>query len=141
MKGLPNLIRLHRWRLDEKRKNLAELERLAEELRDQGRRIEEEMRAEQAAAGASTEAGFAYAAYARAVIARRAKLAASLADAKAKIAAAAVEVTESFQELKRLELAQEHRITAERQRTARLDQAVLDELGIALHRRNSENQR
>lgn len=135
MKGLPNLIRLYRWRLDEKRRNLAELERLAADLREQGRRIEEEVRSEQGVASASPEVGFAYGAYATAVIARRTKLAASLAEVKAKIAAAAADVTESFQELKRLEIAQSHREQAAKQRAAKLEQLGLDELGIAAHRR------
>lgn len=135
MKGLPNLIRLYRWRLDEKRRNLAELERLAAELREQGRRIEEEVRSEQHIAGASPEAGFAYGAYATAVIARRAKLAASLAGVRAKIATATADVTESFQELKRLEIAQSHREKAAKERAAKLEQMALDELGLAAHRR------
>jgi len=135
VKGLPNLIRLHRWRLDEKRRNLAELERLAAGLREQGRRIEDELKAEQKAAGASPEAGYAYGSYANAVIARRAKLAASLAEAKVKIAQAAADVTESFQELKRLEIAQSHREQAARQRADKAEQAMLDELGASSHRR------
>ena len=32
MKPLPTLIRMHRWRLEEKRRKLAELERLRAEL-------------------------------------------------------------------------------------------------------------
>lgn len=135
MKGLPNLIRLYRWRLDEKRRNLAELERLAADLRQQGCRIEEEVRNEQGVAAASPEIGFAYGAYATAVIARRTKLAASLAEVKAKIATAAADVTESFQELKRLEIAQSHREQAAKQRAAKLEQLGLDELGISAHRR------
>ena len=137
MKGLPNLIRLHRWRLDEKRRNLAELERLAAELRDQGHRMEQEVKLEQEAAGASPEAGFAYGAYAEAVIARRAKLAASLAEVKARIAQAAADVTASFQDLKRLEIAQDHRDEAARRRADKAEQAMLDELGLVSYRRGN----
>lgn len=133
MKGLPNLIRLHRWRLDEKRRNLAELERLAAELRDQGVRIEENMRSEQKVAVNSPEAGFAYGNYAKAVIARRATLAASLAEVQLKISETADDVTQSFQELKRFEIAQEHREKAARERAARLEQFAFDELGARRH--------
>jgi flagellar FliJ protein len=129
VKGLPNLIRLHRWRLDEKRRHLAELERLAAELRAQGVRLEEELRSEQKSAGASPEAGFAYGNYARAVIARRAKLAASLAEVQSRIEPAADDVSESFRELKRLEIAQEHREKAARDHAAKLERLALDELG------------
>ena len=133
MKGLPNLIRLHRWRLDEKRRNLAELERLAAELRDQGTRIEENMKSEQKVAVGSPEAAFAYGNYAKAVIARRATLAASLAEVQRKIAEAADDVAQSFQELKRFEIAQEHREKAARERQARLEQFAFDELGARRH--------
>ena len=139
MKGLPNLIRLHRWRLDEKRKNLGGLERLAADLREQGHRIENELKGEQMAAGASREAGYAYGAYAKTVIARRARLAASLAEAKAKIAQAADEVTESFQELKRLEIAQGNRERAARDKAAKSERLILDELGLNAHRRGGRS--
>lgn len=133
MKGLPNLIRLHRWRLDEKRRNLAELERLAADLRDHGARIEEDMRSEQKVAVGSPEAGFAYGNYAKAVIARRATLAASLAEVQIKISQASDDVAQSFQELKRFEIAQEHREKAARERQARLEQFAFDELGARRH--------
>ena len=97
--------------------------------------MEEELKAEQTAAAASREGSFGYAAYAKAAIARRAKLAASSAEVKEKINLAAAEVTEGFQELKRLEIAQEHREKAERQRADKAEQAMLDELGLARHRR------
>ena len=138
MKGLPNLIRLHRWRLDEKRRDLAELERLAAELGEQRRRMEEEVKAEQKAASASPEAGYAYGPYANAVIARRAKLAVSLAAVKAKIVQAAADVTEGFQELKRLEIAQEHRQEAARRNADKAEQTLLDEMGLTSHRRGGK---
>jgi flagellar protein FliJ len=137
MKGLPNLIRLHRWRLDEKRRDLAELERLADDLKNRARNLEEEIRSEQNTAKGSTEAAFGYANYAQAAIARRAKIAATMAEVKSQIAAAAAEVTAQFQELKRLEIAQTHREQAERQRMAKAEQAMYDELGLSSHQRRN----
>ncbi len=137
MKGLPNLIRLHRWRLDEKRKDLAELERLGTELRAQGARLEEEMRHEQKTAASNAEAGYAYGAYAKAVIARRGAIAASLAEVKAKIRQAAEAVTEAFRELKRFEVAQERRETAAKDKAAKHERQILDELGLTGHRRDA----
>lgn len=134
MKGLPNLIRLHRWRLDEKRKNLVELERLAVELREQAARLEAEMKQEQQAAAGSREAGYAYGAYADTVIARRGAIAASLAEVKAKITQAAEAVAEAFRELKRFEVAQERREQAAKDKAAKIDRQILDELGLQAHR-------
>ena len=73
------------------------------------------------------------------MIARRAKLAASLAEAKAKIAQAADEVTESFQELKRLEIAQSNREQAARDKAAKSERLMLDELGLNAHRRGGRS--
>ena len=134
MKGLPNLIRLHRWRLDEKRKNLADLERLAAQLRDRGLRLEDEMRHEQDAAAGSSEAGYAYGPYAKTVISRREAIAASLAEVRSKIAQAAEAVSEAFRELKRFEVAQERREQAAKDKTAKQERQMLDELGLQGHR-------
>lgn len=135
MKGLPNLIRLHRWRLDEKRRRLTDLERLAAELRERRARLAAELRAEQEAARSSIEGQFIYGSYARAVIERREKLAQSIASAEEEVAEAAAQVTEAFQELKRFELAQAQRERAVRARAARIEQALLDETGLERYRR------
>lgn len=134
MKGLPNLIRLHRWRLDEKRKNLAELERLAVDLRDRGVRLEDEMKQEQKTAAGSAEAGYAYGPYAKTVISRREAIAASLAEVKAKTSQAAEAVAEAFRELKRFEVAQERREQAAKDKEAKQERQILDELGLQGHR-------
>lgn len=137
MKGLPNLIRLHRWRLDEKRKNLAQLERLADDLREQDRRLDAELVREQETAAANEEARASYGAYAQQVVARRERIAQSKAEVAAQIEQAAIEVQEAFQELKRYEIALEAREKAERQRAARIEQARLDDLGLQMYRRKS----
>jgi flagellar export protein FliJ len=138
VKGLPNLIRLHRWRLDEKRRTLAELERLALELDDQERRLAAELVREQAAAAASSEARRTYGAYARSVVERRGKIAESKAEVTTQIEQATAAVQEAFQELKRYEIALETREKAARERAGRLEQAVLDDLGLQVFRRKSQ---
>jgi len=64
MSTLDTLIRLNRWKLDERRRQLGELERLFERLGSEAVRLEEELTREQRIAGASLEAGYAYAGYA-----------------------------------------------------------------------------
>jgi flagellar protein FliJ len=138
VKGLPNLIRLHRWRLDEKRKTLSELERLGTDLRQQALRLEDELKQEQQTAARSPEeAGYAYGRYAGRVIARRQAIAASLAEVKAKITQAAAAVTESFRELKRFEIAQERRERAEFEKEAKAERSILDEMGLQAHRKDA----
>lgn len=135
MKGLSSLIRLHRWQLQEKRLRLADLERLATELAERRERLEDELKQEQEVARGSGEARQAYAGYAVGVIERREKLAQSLAEVDQQIEALSREVTDAFREVKRYELAQRHRDRLARQKRARAERVMLDELGAELHRR------
>ncbi len=138
MKGLEGLIRLHRWKLDEKRQVLAELERLAARLRQELIDLETEVVEEQKIAAASSEAMATYGHYAAAVIARRAKLNQSLSEIEERMRAALEDVTAAFRELKKYELVKARRDKHAEQTEKRQQQAVLDELGLVLYRRQEE---
>ena len=66
--GLHTLIRLHKWRLDEKRRALAELQALADKLAQDTARLEREITAEQEIARTSPEASFGYGNFAKQAI-------------------------------------------------------------------------
>ena len=139
MNGLDGLIRLNKWKLDEKRLALAELERLAQRLRDQLSALERELAAEQKIAAGSLEAGIAYAHYANAVIGRRMTLSKSLAEVEGQIRLALDEVAEAFRDLKKFDIVKARRDRESAEKAKRLQQAQLDEMGLQLHRRSSEN--
>lgn len=130
MSELQTLIRLHKWKLDEKRRALAELQAFRERLEDQKSRLEEEIRAEQDKARVSEAGTYGYGHYARAVIERRRRLDESIAEVERQIAAATEEMAVAFQELKRYELAQESRDRREREKQRRKEAAALDEVGL-----------
>jgi flagellar export protein FliJ len=128
---LHSLIRLHRWGVDEKRRRLAELLRVAAGLEDRGRRLEAEIKNEQAVAGASpVEVGFIYGNYAEAVIGRRQRIAGSIAGTEVEIAAAREELGDAYRELKKYEIAQDERDKRQAEELSRKEQIILDELGI-----------
>jgi chromosome segregation ATPase len=133
--ALETMIRVQRWQLDERRQQLAELERLAEKLRGEARRLVEELAAEQRAATQSTEAGFAYAGYAKAMVDRQARLQDSLAEVDGQIAQARDALAEAFAEMKRYEMAQAGRVRRARASAARRQQILQDELAMQMHRR------
>lgn len=135
MKGLEGLIRLHRWRLDEKRQVLAELERLAARLREQLAHLDREVAEEQQVAANSPEAMAAYGQYAKGVIERRAKLTQSLGETEERMRAALEEVAHAFRELKKYDLVKARRDRVAQEKEKRQQQAVLDELGLVLFRR------
>lgn len=135
MSGLDSLIRLHRWKLEEKRRLLAELEALMDDLRTRANDLEVEILNEQKAAADSEEAGFAYGAYAAEAIHRREILAQSASELEEKIEAARDDVKEAFQEAKKYEIALERKLERERIVTARRERIVEDDVALDMFRR------
>jgi flagellar protein FliJ len=135
--ALDSLIRVNKYKLDERRRQLAELERLVERLRNESQRLEQELTSEQQVAAASCEAGHSYGGYARDIIERRRKLAASIADAEAQILAARDALSESFREVKRYEITAANRGTRERLAAERKQRIAQDEVAAQIHRRGA----
>ena len=135
MSALDTLIRVHRHQLDERRQQVAELDRLAAKLREELQRLEVETAAEQKAAGASFEAGFGYGRYAAGVVDRRQKLLASIAGVEEQTVQAREALAAAFQEVKRYELAAAHRLKKARQRVSRRQRIEQDEIAMQMHRR------
>ena len=132
---LDGLIRLQRWKVDEKRRALADLQALHAELTAKAEALEAEVVAEQQSAVANGTA-FAYRAYAEQVIQRRETLAESIADVLQAMMKAQGELSDAYQEAKRYEMAQDRaqqRLMAE---AARREQIDLDEIGLNIYRRN-----
>lgn len=135
-KDLRTLVRLHAWTVDEKRRKLGALLRLGGDLEDQVQRLEEEVVREQGSAGDAPEvAGFYYGNYANAVIERRERLRDSIARTETEIAAAQEELREAYRDLKKYEVAQDMRERRETEERERVEQQVLDEVGLEVHRR------
>ncbi len=139
MTALDSLIRLHRWQLDERRRQLAELETLADKLRNEETRLVAEQASEQAIASSSTEAASGYGAYASHLVERRRKIVQSLASVEQQVVLARDALSETYREVKRYEIAAATRAAHQRKRTARLQQRTLDEIGIETYRRRSRS--
>ncbi|SLN69633.1 flagellar export protein FliJ [Oceanibacterium hippocampi] len=122
-KGLNTLIRAQRWRLDEQRRQLAELGRMKSEMETQVAAIDDQFAAEQRAAGEDRDVVFAFPAYAREMRTRRNAILQSVEELERQIERAHEDVSAAFQELKRYELAVEaderKRELAERRREQR----------------------
>jgi hypothetical protein len=132
MKSIATLIRLKRWALDEKRRALADLERLRAEMAGRAAALEAEIKAEQGAAPADV-VQFAYAAYVRRAMGQREALAQSIAGIDAQIAEAQLEIGEAFGELKRYERVQEMATEKAKVQLRRRETAVLDEIAGQRH--------
>ena len=137
MSAIDSLVRLHRWQLDEHRRQLADLDLLAQKLRAEKLRLADEESTEQKVAGASLEAATAYGGFARHLIERREKIEQSIVSVEQQIAAAREALAETYQEVKRYEIAAANRATQRRKRSERQQQRTLDELGIDAYRRRT----
>ncbi|TAD88897.1 MAG: hypothetical protein EAZ99_12165 [Alphaproteobacteria bacterium] len=138
-KGLPTLIRLRTWELDQKRRRLAELETLKAQLEDAVLDLADTVVKEQAVAARDEEVSFAYGAFAKAAINRRRDLEASIREMAIRVAAAAEEVSIAYQDLKKLEVAQANRVARAKAEFARKEQIRLDDIALEQYRqRQSE---
>jgi flagellar FliJ protein len=135
MSSLDTLIKLHRWQLDEQRRKVAEFESLADKLRTELQRLDDEEVLEQEVAGASHEASYAYSGYARTLIDRRSKLVQSVQETEQQIIQARAELADAFAEVKRYEIAAANRLLAKHRGIERIRQQELDEVAIDSFRR------
>jgi len=135
--ALSTLIRANRWKIDEQRRQLGELERLAERLREESVRLEQELTSEQQVAAASLEAGYSYPGYARELIERRRKLANSLAEVEGQMTTAREALAEAFREMKRYEITAANRMKRERIAAERRQRIAQDEVAMQTFRRRA----
>lgn len=137
MSALDQLVRLHRWNLDEKRQKLAELERFRGKLQGNIEALEAELAREQEMAERSQISSLSLPAFIKATIDRRRKMEESIAEVDRSIAAARDEIAQAFQEFKKYETAHGNHQRREAKKQQRREQNAADELGIDLHRRQA----
>jgi flagellar export protein FliJ len=135
--GLPNLIRLNKWKLEEHRRKLGDLEGLARSLGDQIRTLDERTQRESQVARGAPDVAHALGGFVQAALAQREKLQSSLADVEQEIAAMRERVGEAFRELKRYEVADARRRDRARLAVRRRERIAEDEIGVEIYRRKN----
>jgi flagellar FliJ protein len=134
-KHLKALIRLNKWHVDERRRELGILLAKELEIEEWLVRLDEELHEEQKVAAASEVASFTYGGYARHYILRREEGRANLAAVQREILAARDRLADAYRELKTFEITQATRERREREEASQREQKILDEVGLNLHRR------
>ncbi|MEQ8504256.1 MAG: flagellar FliJ family protein [Rhodospirillales bacterium] len=132
--GLKNLIRLHEWTVDERRRELGQHIRILNDLDQQVRNLEDELKREQALAS-STDIGITFGAYYNMFRYRRARLDGQIQHKEREILEARDILGRAYMELKKYQVADDVRRREEAEEEARREQAELDELGLQLYRR------
>lgn len=129
MKSRDTLIRLKRFQVDEKRRQVAQIEAMIAEFERMANDLNREIAAEQDRAGIDDPGHFAYPTYAKAAIQRRDNLMRSAGDLKGQLEDARGALAEAFEELKKVEILEERDLDRERAAEGKREQAELDRIG------------
>lgn len=129
MKSRETLIRLKRFHVDEKRRQVAQLEAMIAEFERMAVELEREITSEQSRAGITDPGHFAYPTYAKAAIQRRDNLSRSVSDLKVQLDDARANLGDAYEELKKVEILEERDQQRGRMEEAAREQAELDHIG------------
>lgn len=137
-KDLDQLIRVNKWGVDERQRELGVLINREEDLIAQGHRLDAELAQEQSiAASDPTLAGFLYGGFADRYRLRKEQLRQMLHAIRLEIEDARERLAEAYRQLKVYEEVQKDRATREAAEEARQEQIALDEIGLNQHRRRA----
>jgi hypothetical protein len=137
MNAMEQLVRLHRWSVDEKRRQIGDLQRLRVKLSDDVTKLDNELAAEMETARAGLEFRRAFAAYEQVSRGRRSRLTRSIADVDREVLRAQDELAATYRELKRYEQALASRVARDKAVKDRRERIAEDEVALAIHRRKS----
>lgn len=136
-KGLSGIIRLHKWQVDEKKRQITELEVMKEDLENKLNKLMADLSREQENLAKSNVIDINYANYASSVMSRKENLQGSITEIDVSIENMKDELAEAFKELKKYEIVEQRAIEREKEEGKRREQDQLDEISLNLHRANS----
>jgi flagellar export protein FliJ len=129
MKSRETLIRLKRFHVDEKRRQVSQIEAMIADFERMAADLDREIAAEQQRAGIDDPGHFAYPTYAKAAMQRRDNLQQSANELKGQLEDARASLGEAFEELKKVEILEERDQNREKAANAKAEQAELDHIG------------
>ncbi|NJL50944.1 MAG: flagellar export protein FliJ [Blastochloris sp.] len=129
MKSRETLIRLKRFQVDERRRQVVQIESMIADFERMAADLDREIISEQERAGISDPAHFAYPTYARAAMTRRDNLRRSAEELRGQLDEARGQLAEAFDELKKVEILEERDQERERLVEAAREQSELDRIG------------
>ncbi len=129
------LARIHKWKIDELRREISALESRRQKTQFRILEIDGNVEEEARKASGNLVGTFSFANFADASRSERDQACQFITNIDEKIAHLTNELNAAFQELKRYEIAEETRQSKEAAELARKEQIASDELGIEGHRR------
>lgn len=126
MKSRESLIRFKRFQVDEKRRQLMQIETMISEFHRMAEDLERQIKDEEARAGVTDVGHFAYPTFARAAMQRRDNVMASAGELDGQLREAQEALAEAIEDLKKIEILEERSSDRERAAEAQRDQAEMD---------------
>ncbi len=135
MKSLPTLIKLHRSRLDEKRRQLVELQKSYAEMEEMKARVEASYKQELELAVQNPTDAYTFGAYSKRTKKTQSVIKKTLSDLQLSMDFTTREIAEIYGEVKRYEILKDIHDERLLKEQVRLEQIMLDEIGMESHRR------
>lgn len=130
-----SLIRLKKFQVDEKRRQVAQIELMVGDFERMASELDQQIEYEHQKTGISDIAHFAYSTFAKAALTRRDNLVASANDMKEKLEAAQDALAEALEDLKKVELLDQREHKRERVAQDKAEQEEYDEIARIRHMR------
>ncbi|SMQ74656.1 flagellar export protein FliJ [Devosia lucknowensis] len=130
-----SLIRLKKFQVDEKRRQVAQIEMMVADFERMASELDQQIEIEHTKTGISDVAHFAYSTFAKAALSRRDNLLASANDMKGKLEAAQDALAEALEDLKKVELLDQREHQREKDEQAKIEQEGYDEVARLRFRR------
>ena len=124
-----SLIRLKKFQVDEKRRQVAQIEMMVNDFVRMATELDQQIEIEHTKTGISDVAHFAYSTFAKAALSRRDNLLASANDMRGKLEAAQDGLAEAIEDLKKVELLDQREHQREAAEQLKVEQAEFDEIG------------
>jgi len=128
MKSRNSLIRLKRFQVDEKRRQVMQIEMMIAEFERMAAELDDQILAEQKRSGITDITHFAYPTFAKAAMSRRDNLIGSANDLRGQLDAAQAALSESVEEMKKIELLEERDQMRDKTAQDAAEQDALDEV-------------
>ncbi|MFD2647244.1 flagellar export protein FliJ [Devosia albogilva] len=123
-----SLIRLKKFQVDEKRRQVAQIEMMINDFERMASELDQQIEIEHQKTGISDVAHFAYSTFAKAASTRRDNLLASANDMKSKLEAAQDALAEALEDLKKVELLDQREHQRETAEQLKVEQDQYDEI-------------
>ena len=124
-----SLIRLKKFQVDEKRRQVAQIEMMIADFERMASELDQQIEIEHTKTGISDVAHFAYSTFAKAALTRRDNLLNSANDMRGKLEAAQDGLAEALEDLKKVELLDQREHQREAAEQLKVEQSEYDEIG------------